>query len=510
MRGSLDDGRGGMGSEISSAKVKESSFDVDRGRELVRLFREAIDELIAGVIDRLAAGAKVERSRAPEVSRRENGMTSIGDGPLFGGNGPVEHTRLFEPPYGDDAARQRGRYPRDKFPAFNALIDFTVANLGLTLAYPEGEPEFLVETQVRMMIEGMVNLHLIREGVVAWNDRSDRTIFQSVVKALFDTSLDLAIVVPIALTKFAFDRFRLAPDLMIVRISDGFHRARWTAKAYGGSGHDAVLAAATHALVITGWGVENGRHWELYSRLRGFNDDARKLVDTVIATLRLVTGIDTGYAQMLWLTRHWRTHHHLGDPEVYAAGARRYPEAFDDFGWLSSDLPIVGRAEAAGIALALATIRGSDDARLALALRRLNGAMTRDEPADAILDATIGLELLLGDKDNQAISWKLKMRAAALAGLTGGRTEMERMSKDIGDVYGLRSSIVHGALRRPSKAAGKDPSEGKRLAIDTLRTVLGAIVANPRYLDPLLIDRELMMVPAGERMNPDQSDGAQA
>lgn len=40
--------------------------------------------------------------------------------------------------------------------------------------------------------------------------------------------------------------------------------------------------------------------------------------------------------------------------------------------------------------------------RLDLALRRLNTAMTRDDLSDAILDATIALEVLLGDGDGQA------------------------------------------------------------------------------------------------------------
>jgi hypothetical protein len=484
--------------------------NIDRKLLLVRLYRKAIEEMIASVHARVAAGAKVERSRAPQVSRRENGMTSISDPPLFGGNGPTEHTKLFEPPYNDDAARQRGPYPPDEFPALQGLIDFIRNNGGLTRAYPEGEHEVVLEIQVRLQVEGAVNLHLIKEGTSAWSGRSDRAILSPLLHGLFDERLELAIVVPIALTRFAFDRFRIAPDALIVRIGEGFHRARWTAKAYGGSGHDAVLAAATHALIITGWGVENGRHWDLSQRLRGFGDEAREVVETVFATVRMVTGIDTGYAQMLWLARHWRMRHHLGDPEVFAAGARRYPDAFDDFGWLQDDIPTISRAEAADVASSLTSIRRSGDPRLSLALRRLNGAMTRDEPADAILDATIGLELLLGDKDNQAISWKLRMRAAALAGLRGGRADMERMSKAVADVYALRSSIVHGAGRRSSKASATGPTVGKRLAIDTLRTVLRAIVAMPRYLDPLVVDRELMMVPAAERARSDRDEDEHA
>jgi hypothetical protein len=47
--------------------------------------------------------------------------------------------------------------------------------------------------------------------------------------------------------------------------------------------------------------------------------------------------------------------------------------------------------------------------------------MTRDDAVDAILDATIGLEVLLGDQENQALSYKLRLRAGALARLSGTR-----------------------------------------------------------------------------------------
>jgi hypothetical protein len=43
-------------------------------------------------------------------------------------------------------------------------------------------------------------------------------------------------------------------------------------------------------------------------------------------------------------------------------------------------------------------ILGRREERVAIALKRLNSCMTRDDAVDAILDATIGLEVLLGDQ----------------------------------------------------------------------------------------------------------------
>lgn len=471
---------------------------LNRRRRLLELYREAIDEMIAAIKAKLADGKRPEQSRMPQLSVRDNGLPSISDPPLFSGNGPVDYAKLLEPPYGDEAARQRGRYPVEDFPRLQALIDYVKTNGGVAHAYPVNEHHMVVEIQIRFQIESAVNLHMLKHGPEEWAAASEKAILLPLLRGLFDDRLDLAIVVPIALTNFAFDRARIAPDMLVVRMSPGLQRARWTGKAFGTSGHDVVLASATHALVLTGWGIDNGRHWDLHQRLRQIGSQARELIDTAFATLRLETGIATGYAQLMWLARHWRMSHHFADPEIHADGARRYPEAFDDFGWLREDIPVVTRAEISNVASSLAAIRQTSEPRLALALRRLNAAMTRDEHADAILDATIALELLLGDKDNQAISWKLKMRAAALAGLSGGRQEMEDASRAVGEVYALRSAIVHGAPRKRRKASVSDPETGKRLAIETLRSVLRAIIAAPRFLDPLRIDHELMMVPSNK------------
>ena len=493
----------GKGHQVTEKTPGGEEPSVERLRanraQLLGLYKAAIDEMLAAVRVKLAAGVKPPRSKQPELSTPDNGLPLISDPPLFGGNGPLDHAAMFEPPYGDDAARRRGRFPAEDFPRLSALIEFVRANGDVSPAYPDRAADELLPIEIRFQVESAVNLHLLRHGPVDWNAKSDRAILEPLLRGLFNPRLSLAIVVPIAMTRFSFDRVRLAPDMFIVRMADGLNRARWKMKAYGTSGHDSVLGAASHALVITGWGAENRQHLFLARGLSGFGTEARDLIDSVFAMLRLETGIATGYAQMLWLARGWRTRHHFADPEVFAVGARRYPDTFDDYGWLSDAIPIVDRAQIGRVAASLAEVRRAQDPRLALALRRLNGAMTRDEPADAILDATIGLELLLGDADNQAISWKLRMRAAALIGLDGDRAAMAQISSDVDRVYGLRSTIVHGSNRRKVKADAADPQAGRQLAIDTLRAVMRRILAAPRYLDPLKIDQELMMVPRIER-----------
>ena len=64
------------------------------------------------------------------------------------------------------------------------------------------------------------------------------------------------------------------------------------------------------------------------------------------AALRLATGIETGYAQILMIPRKW-TFEYLADLiPSYGVTVRRYPNHFDNYGWSSHQIPIVSSAEA--------------------------------------------------------------------------------------------------------------------------------------------------------------------
>jgi hypothetical protein len=133
-----------------------------------------------------------------------------------------------------------------------------------------------------------------------------------------------------------------------------------------------------------------------------------------------------------------------------------------------------------------------------LALKRLNGCLTRTDAADAILDGTIGLELLLGDDQNQSLSYKLRLRAAALAILHAdpARSAKEVASK-VKRLYEARSTIVHGRRKKRSKKASEpaDTSHSKErlIASELLRFVLDVLVTHPEYQDPSKIDEGLLL-----------------
>ena len=316
-------------------------------------------------------------------------------------------------------------------------------------------------------------------------------MLRPLLRALTDERLVTPVVVPIALTRFAFDRARLSDDALLIRMSTGLQQARWYGKARSANGHDSVLASATHALVLKDWSIPNDAKWRLGETLSLAAPQVTSVVETFFAALRLELGIETGYAQEIRIGRGWRIHARLREPEVYAVGARRYPTWFDDYGWNADPLPEVDRAGIETVASTWRALREIADDRMTLALRRLNAAMTRDEPADAILDATIALEVLLGDGDGQSIAWKLRMRAAALIGIDADRTRMEEVRSAIKKTYDARSAIVHGGRRRTPST--EDAYTASRRAIDVLRSVIRALIARREYMDARKIDDDLLL-----------------
>ena len=470
---------------------KKPFLDGSKVEELRRLHGRALEEVIEAIRTKLAEGQKPKPSGRPEISMRDNGMPSITDKPLFRSNGPLEYGSVLEPPWNDDMARRQGKFPEASFPALAELKRFVLGDPEVSASYMGKPHEDFIKLLVQFGVEQAANTHFLRFGEEPSDERSRSVVLRPLLAGLTAERLETPVVIPIALTRFDFERARLASNAILIRMSEGLQRARWEGKAYAANGHDAVLGAATHALVLTDWSIPNSPKLTVGEYLSRPAPEITAEVESFFAALRLELGIETGYAQEIRLSRGWRSHDRLGDPEVHTVGARRYPTHFDDYGWIRDDLPLVDRVGIETVARTWEALRGINDQRLALALRRLNAAMTRDEPADTILDATIALEVLLGDGDGQSISWKLRMRAAALVGLDADRTKMEEMRTAIKKTYETRSAIVHGGQRRSAPSDGGH--EAAQVAINALRTVIKQVFIHPDYLDPQRIDADLLL-----------------
>lgn len=103
------------------------------------------------------------------------------------------------------------------------------------------------------------------------------------------------------------------------------------------------------------------------------------------------------------------------------------------------------------------------------AINRLNLACARDDPSDAVVDTAISLEAMLGDAaDKTELTYRLKLRAALLT--EPGLAEREIIRKLVGDLYSVRSKVVHTGLSSNSDSQLAD--KGTALASRVIRKIL--------------------------------------
>jgi hypothetical protein len=123
----------------------------------------------------------------------------------------------------------------------------------------------------------------------------------------------------------------------------------------------------------------------------------------------------------------------------------------------------------------------------------------REDQEDAILDATIGLEILLSDGETQEVTHKLALRVAALSTLIPGfadqaPTVFRNVKKTI---YPYRSAVVHGNEKKASQTRAVRTDTGEvgavKLAMAYLGMALRAVAAHPEFLDPATIDHDLLL-----------------
>ena len=128
----------------------------------------------------------------------------------------------------------------------------------------------------------------------------------------------------------------------------------------------------------------------------------------------------------------------------------------------------------------------------------MNLCYLRDDPEDAAIDATIGLEAALSDDEPQEMTHKLALRVAALSCYFNDcQKSTHQVFREIKSVYRYRSALVHGSSssdkRREIRVSETVRIEASELAAEYLRAVVRALAANAEFRKPTYIDRHLLL-----------------
>lgn len=472
-------------------------------KRYLELFSEAFDELHEAVIKQINLPSQYvpPHHNYPVMSMTDASFPIFHDTGFYRDSGPKDYVGTLRP---RTLVGLLGGYarPQHGFPMGTKLASFLREHeIGKRLnlderPLPELPPS---DHNVDHLVGDAVERYMHQYGVDAPVDAKRRdAVIRPLALGTVYRKLDVSFVVPIVLTRFQVKYFRLTETSYIVRMPKKFQLARARTKRWGSGAVGHVAGAATHAFVSNGWSLdEAGGVDDVRTSLGQASPNMQEAADAFFGALRVATGISTGYAQLLWVPRHWALDYFCDLTPVYGVTVRRYPSEYDDYGW-SRATEIVTTTQLDEVRRVYQAVTASESEAIRLAINRLNGCLTRTDPADAILDATIGLELLLGDDQNQSLSYKLRLRAAALAILHGDPANPPKeVAAKVKRLYEARSVIVHGRSKKRSKKAAErtDTSHANErlVATDLLRFVLNVLLANPQYLDPAKIDDGLLL-----------------
>jgi len=471
---------------------------VERARSLYRAFEAAFDELHAAVLEKIGNPGQYfsPHHDYPIMSRMDSGFPIFHEHGFYKDKTPRNYVGAFRP------TSLLGAFmhvrPEKEFPEGAKLIsllkedEFGKRFYQLDLPFSGHDVDGMVATAVERY------LHVYGTGPLNFANR--RKVLHRILMGVIRDDYPVTVMVPIALTHFAADRFRLSRNAYLACIPSGLQLARSRMDRRGSGAVAGVVSAATHAYVSTDWSMPASTIRGVRDGLNDPSQNVLEEIDIFFAALRAATGAITGYAQVCMVPRRWSVGYYVDLPPVFGATYRRYPNSFDNYGWTGSGQSVVTARELEDVRRLYNLILGRQEERVAIALKRLNSCMTRDDAVDAILDATIGLEVLLGDQENQALSYKLRLRAGALARLSGTRKPSEVVAS-VKKIYEVRSAIVHGLkTKKPKKRLLEPEAEPyvaeRAAAADMLRFVIDILLEHPVYLDPLKIDADLLIEPA--------------
>ncbi len=481
--------------ETELADGDENSGKLEVVQRFIDLFEEAFDELHAAVLEKLRNPNQYLSNHYdyPQMMRGDAGFPTFTETGTFDKAGRKNYVQTVRG-YGLLSVLMIGKDEK-QLPSIIRLTEFLQSN-DLGKKFISHHSDKVSEFSVHVMVSSTVESYFQRFGT---GPLDNQLRWRAMAKMLFGcltNQVFLKLIVPIALTHFDVDHYRLTDTTYITRIPKGIQlsRARMDLRGSGAVKH--VVGAATHAFISTAWSVEVTTRDQLRHSL---NDPSRNVLDEAdlfFAALRGATGAKTGYAQIAFLPTNAVVDVYCDLPTIYGATYRRYPSEFDQYGWVYGGQSRITKEQMDDVKRLYNLILERPEDRVRLALKRLNTCMSRDDAMDAILDATIALEILLGDTKGEAIAYKIRMRAGALAAHQGDRKATEVLAA-VKKLYETRSKIVHGSTFM-KKAKQVVPDEERFIlernaAIEVLRYILRCLLEHPRFLQPERIDEELLL-----------------
>lgn len=346
-------------------------------------------------------------------------------------------------------------------------------------------------------LAGFVDRYIhLKEGNTDFQEELFEKQCEKFEKAIFNRKLKIEVHIPILLLKFNFEEVRLNDKVSLRLMDKKLQLSRHGKISYTDSSKSTVAAAATHSLVLKDWIIENHTY---NSRERALNEISSytpilSIAEDFFSSLRIKIGAISGFCQIVALASGWEDRTYGDLEHVDVVSIRRYPDHFDNYGWLSNPEPI-GEPQITEVFDFLEQVSKNDQNNINLALSRLNRSYLRSREEDTILDITIALETLLTHDSKSEITYRLASRVAAICVIKPFKDYSQfQVFEFCKKIYSFRSAIVHGDFKRVGKTKIIKYQENQEistitLSIELLRHVLEFLIENPNFNSPEELDK---------------------
>jgi hypothetical protein len=478
-----------------------------RDRQFFALSSAVVKEGLAFIERRLAAKRVIQSYDNWPVITWSQGMPDFS---FTCANPPIDYTDAFNSLWSMVAMFVGGtdtqeRFDFDKHQPYQELKRYIRSEPHFAShVFPPDLHEDMCDSAIRVFLQRSIDRYIHITGATSFDSDRFLEIYLPLEAGLLLEELPIEIHTPILLVSFPSDSYDLEDAISITRMSEPMQLARARRDHDTHNVDENLLQQASHSLVLRNYVLPNSDY-----RLRpwgyGASPAVFETIDTFFACLRIVTSIETGYAQILFVPIGWAHSYTASLPPLEGLTTRKYPPNFwpvsafygNEFSKIS-DHQIESVLDLFG-ALTLIQNTGQGS-RVRLAIKRLNSCYMREDEQDTILDATIGLEILLSDGDTQEVTHKLALRLAALSTLVPGyEQQAATIFRNVkSTIYPFRSAVVHGNEKKASKTREIKVATGEaiaavKLAVEYLGMAVRAVVTHPEYLAPATIDERLLL-----------------
>ena len=405
-------------------------------------------------------------------------------------NGPTDYSQAFLKEINTESIKSFQQLSKliPKYPALKRYF-----------AFQEGEDISSRNSEFTRTIAKLIDHYIHVNERTDFDEEAFLPIYIEWERCAFLDELPINILVPLIYITFDFEELELGEGVVIKQIPQPVQLARIGRKSGALANYECVTGAATHALVFTDWIIPNTNHIQRFLNLINAElfSNAIEKVDLFLAAFRVVTGVETGYSQLVSVPDFWGDRWEAHLPDVGVVSVKAYPEYFDNGGWLNKP-PVINRIDCEQAFKVFKSLENNKSNKLFLATRRLNTAFLRNNEDDAILDITIGLESLLANDSHSEISYRLSLR---LAGLSVLEKFEDKNPVDVfalcKKLYEYRSAVAHGSHEISKKRvitlqSDHEPAPAILRGISILRYAIRIISANPDLLDTKKLDNLLL------------------